>query len=286
MKHFILTIICTFMCMSASAYDTWSQLIDQATPVDTARYKVTYALKYKYHPKIQDYYDDTRVVQIGKNCIKDYSDIIQHYDSLATEQIRRGADSYSNASGMPWLIELVRQTRGTSASLRLRLSLNVNTLVYADSVPAINWTFLPEESTSILGYECSKATGEFAGRRYTAWFTSELPLPYGPYKFGGLPGLILKIEDAEQQFIWEAVGFERSDEPIMKYQYRNANEKNCSAEEAAKTLVRYFKSPVGFDIASMGGDASRLHIVGKDGKDIDIAKAAQQSIPYKPLEIK
>ena len=54
MKHFILTIICTFMCMSASAYETMSQLIDKATPVDTARYKVTYALKYKYHPKIQD----------------------------------------------------------------------------------------------------------------------------------------------------------------------------------------------------------------------------------------
>lgn len=51
MKHFILTIICTFMCMSASAYETMSQLIDKATPVDTARYKVTYALKYKYHPK-------------------------------------------------------------------------------------------------------------------------------------------------------------------------------------------------------------------------------------------
>lgn len=47
MKHFILTIICTFMCMSASAYETLSQLIDRATPVDTARYKVTYALKYK-----------------------------------------------------------------------------------------------------------------------------------------------------------------------------------------------------------------------------------------------
>ena len=57
---------------------------------------------------------------------------------------------------------------------------------------------------TFMGYDCRKATVDFAGRTYTAWFTPEIPLPFGPYKFGGLPGLILKIEDAERQFVWEA----------------------------------------------------------------------------------
>ncbi|MCM1141328.1 MAG: GLPGLI family protein [Muribaculum sp.] len=286
MKQLFVIILCSLLSISVSAYELCSQLIDKASPIDTAQYKITYTLKYKYHPDYRDYYDDTRIVQIGKRNIKDYSDIIQHFDSLATEQVRRGASSYSNVSGMPWPIEIVRPVRGTSANLRLRLSLNINTLIYTDSIQAIDWKFVPEENMSILGYECSKAIGEFAGRTYTAWFSSELPLPYGPYKFGGLPGLILKIEDIEQQFIWEAIGFERSNEAIMKYQYENANEKTCTAEEAAKTLTRYFKSPVSFEIASFGGDSRRIHIVGKDGKEIDNTEAAKQSIPYKPLEIK
>lgn len=284
MKQLILFIYAAF-CLTASAQETCSRLIDKATPVDTARYKVTYSLKYKYHPDIRNYYDDTRIVQIGRHCIKDYSDIINHFDSLATEQIRRGAEAYSNVSGNPWPLEIIRPTRGHSADLRYRL-IHGAFFTYPDSVPAIKWEFPEEATTTILGYECNKATADFAGRTYTAWFASELPLPFGPYKFGGLPGLILKIEDSERQFIWEAIGFERSDAPIMEYTYQDGNDKRCTVSEMDKTLARYFQSPVNFLIASFGGDSRRVHIVGKDGKEMDTSEATKQSIPYKPLEIK
>ncbi len=62
------------------------------------------------------------------------------------------------------------------------------------------------------------------GRNYSAWYTFELPLPFGPYKFGGLPGMIVQIQDDEGQFIWVMKGFERVKEPIYVYEY--PNEKN------------------------------------------------------------
>lgn len=284
MRHLIL-LICAFLYIGAVAQETVSRIIDKATPVDTARYKVTYSLKYKFHPDKKDYYDDTRIVQIGRHHIKDYSDIINHFDSLATKQLESGASSYSNVSGMPWPLEITRPIRGAMADMKYRLSISTS-FVYSDSVPKIDWEFMPEAGDSILGYECSKATAEFAGRRYTAWFTSEIPLPFGPYKFGGLPGLILKIEDSERQFTWEATGFERSDTPIMDYTYRDSSDRRCSAADVDKTLARFFRSPVGFLIESMGGDGSRVHIVGKDGKVMKNADAVKQSIPYKPLEIR
>ncbi len=280
----LLLIIFAALCIKVSAQETVSRIIDKTTPVDTARYKVTYALKYKFHPDQQSVYDDTRIVQIGSRKIKDYSDIINHFDSLATEQIRRGADSYANVSGNPWPLEIIRPIRGANADLKYRLSISTF-FEYSDSIPSLKWEFLPEVST-VLGYECSKATTEFAGRRYTAWFTPEIPLPFGPYKFGGLPGLILKIEDAENQFAWQAVGFERSNSPIMEYIYQDGNDRKCSASDVDKTLVRFFKSPVAFLIASLGGDGSRVHIVDKDGKRMNNTDAANKSIPYKPLEIK
>ena len=284
MKQLILLMF-VILGVAASAQETCSRLIDKATPIDTAKYKVTYSLKYKFHPRQVDCFDDTRIVQIGKRSIKDYSDIINHFDSLATEQVRRGASSYSNVSGMPLPLEIIRQKRGSDADMKYRVGIS-GFFVYKDSVPSIQWEFSPEESTSILGYECNKATADFAGRTYTAWFTSELPLPFGPYKFGGLPGLILKIEDSEKQFIWEAVGFEKSNAPIMQYTYQDGNDKHCSASDVDKTLARFFQSPVAFMIASFGGDSSRVHIVGKDGKEMDTTEAAKQSIPYKPLEIR
>lgn len=282
---YLLSLLFVFLWITGAAQQTCSRIIDCATPVDTARYKVTYSLKYKFHPDQRDAYNDTRIVQIGKHRVKDYSDIINHFDSLATDQVRRGAESYSNVSGEPWPLEIVRPIRGEKADLKYRLSISAF-FVYPDSVPSLEWNFRDEETDSIIGYDCRKATVEFAGRSYTAWFTPEIPLPFGPYKFGGLPGLILKLEDAERQYIWKAMGFERDNSPIMEYTYRDGNDKRCSAADVKKTLVRYFKSPVGFMISEMGGDSSRVHIVGKDGKVMNNADASQMSIPYKPLEIK
>lgn len=282
---YLISLLFVFLWITGAAQETCSRIIDRATPVDTARYKVTYSLKYKFHPDQRDAYNDTRIVQIGKHSVKDYSDIINYFDSLATEQVRRGAESYSNVSGNPWPLEIIRPIRGENADLKYRLSISAF-FVYPDSVPSLEWNFSDEETDSIMGYDCRKATVEFAGRSYTAWFTPEIPLPFGPYKFGGLPGLILKLEDAERQYIWEAVGFERANAPIMEYTYRDGNDRRCSATDVAKTLVRYFKSPVGFMISEMCGNGSRIHIVGKDGKVMNNADASQMSIPYKPLEIK
>lgn len=282
---YLISLLFVFLWITGAAQETCSRIIDRATPVDTARYKVTYSLKYKFHPDQRDAYNDTRIVQIGKHSVKDYSDIINYFDSLATEQVRRGAESYSNVSGNPWPLEIIRPIRGEKADLKYRLSISAF-FVYPDSVPSLEWNFSDEETDSIMGYDCRKATVEFAGRRYTAWFTPEIPLPFGPYKFGGLPGLILKLEDAERQYIWEAMGFERDNAPIMEYTYRDGYDRRCSATDVAKTLVRYFKSPVGFMISEMCGNGSRIHIVGKDGKVMNNVDASQMSIPYKPLEIK
>jgi GLPGLI family protein len=56
------------------------------------------------------------------------------------------------------------------------------------------WKILPDKQ-KIGAYNAQKATTSFGGREWTAWFTTELPFQDGPYKFYGLPGLIVKIED-------------------------------------------------------------------------------------------
>ncbi|MCI4666846.1 MAG: GLPGLI family protein [Bacteroidia bacterium] len=48
-------------------------------------------------------------------------------------------------------------------------------------------------------FTCHKAETSFRGRTYTAWYTKDIPVPYGPWKFNGLPGLILEVEDAKSE---------------------------------------------------------------------------------------
>ena len=58
----------------------------------------------------------------------------------------------------------------------------------------ITWKILPEK-LKIGDFETQKAETEMYGRKWIAWFTTEIPIQDGPYKFRGLPGLIVKIED-------------------------------------------------------------------------------------------
>jgi len=74
-------------------------------------------------------------------------------------------------------------------------SLKSNILVQ-DSIINIYWD-IDTSSTNepLLGYKCNKATGRFRGRNYTVWFTTEIPVKFGPWKLHGLPGLVLKVKD-------------------------------------------------------------------------------------------
>lgn len=64
------------------------------------------------------------------------------------------------------------------------------------------WKILPE-TAKIGDYKTQKAETEFAGRTWYAWFTTEIPFQDGPYKFSGLPGLIVKVEDDKGDYSFD-----------------------------------------------------------------------------------
>jgi GLPGLI family protein len=71
--------------------------------------------------------------------------------------------------------------------------------LYEDTWIKIDWK-IQEDIMKIGNFNCKKAIGVYRGRTYIAWFTEEIPLPYGPWKLFGLPGLILQAEDTEKMF--------------------------------------------------------------------------------------
>lgn len=68
-----------------------------------------------------------------------------------------------------------------------------------------NWK-IDAQKEKIGAYNAQKATTEYGGRKWTAWFTADIPLQDGPFKFHGLPGLIVKVTDDGNNYSWELKG--------------------------------------------------------------------------------
>jgi len=82
-----------------------------------------------------------------------------------------------------------------------------------DSIAGFDWKITAEKKT-VLGYTCQKATLNFRGRNYDAYFTDNIPYQDGPWKFSGLPGMILEVQSDESDMtisiVAEKVEFKKS----------------------------------------------------------------------------
>lgn len=75
------------------------------------------------------------------------------------------------------------------------LSLDMN--IQDNLTHLFNWE-LKDGQKEILGYQCKRATVLFRGREFEAWYTTAIPVQNGPYKFHGLPGLILEVKTTQK----------------------------------------------------------------------------------------
>lgn len=84
---------------------------------------------------------------------------------------------------------------------KIRTVDNIDQKQYHYQEPAIPLAWnIEEEAKDVMGYPAQKATSHFAGRHYIAWFTTEIPIPDGPYVFSGLPGLIIELYDTQDHY--------------------------------------------------------------------------------------
>lgn len=144
-----------------------------------------------------------------------------------------------------------------------------------------DWKILSDKE-KIGEYNTQKATVDFGGRQWTAWFSSDIPLRDGPYKFFGLPGLIVKIEDADKNYSWELKGNKKVDNweeqsYAEKIQQRGANKITIVSEEKFdKTLAEYKKDPFASARPMMSKEMLSQKMPGSDQTIGDLVKQQEK----------
>lgn len=90
-----------------------------------------------------------------------------------------------------------------------------HTVRLAEPIPVIRWT-VEKDTREIEGFRCQKATCRFRGRNYTAWFTTDIPCNWGPWKLHGLPGAILEAYDDTNEVSFYATGVKRGETTVER----------------------------------------------------------------------
>jgi len=125
---------------------------------------------------------------------------------------------------------------------------------------SLSWKIL-SETTKIGEYKVQKAEADFGGRKWTAWFTTDLPYQDGPYKFSGLPGLIVKAEDTEGDYSFDLMkNYKITEFPAMS-QFGNVIK--VKRTDFVKQQEKFKTDPMAF--MSQGGSSGPRMGVNRSG---------------------
>ncbi len=115
------------------------------------------------------------------------------------------------------------------------------------------WNIIADSTTNILGYECMLAVARFRGRVWHAWFSPEIPFPEGPWKLWGLPGLILKAYDSNQDYIFTAQEISDMNTGYVEYfDYAPPPTFTTSRRKALQRKWKVYQEDISYKVAMSG----------------------------------
>ncbi len=200
------------------------QAIAREPVLDRAYMKCLYRYIYTFDTLKNELRDDLLILQIGKEVSKCYSYYTFQCDSLRrtpdgakvwSELFRRAIEKDGIYGDFPHVrMSTYVYKNYPTGQMTITDRISLQDYCYVDSLHTQTWT-MGDSTREVLGYTCQQATADFRGRRWTAWFATDIPISDGPWKLGGLPGLILEAYDEGKQHVFTAVGLERVKDELI-----------------------------------------------------------------------
>lgn len=228
----------------------------------------------------------TAILQIGRSyaCFKDYTafqtDSVSQISNVSKEEV----DKYhlQEMKNDLFFDQTVYQNY-PKGNLSVFGVITPNYYTYAESGRPVVWN-LEEETDTICGYVCKKATGEYGGRTWTAWYAQEIPAAFGPWKLCGLPGLVMAANDAENIHRFEAIGFRNGTTLIVAPDFPNVV--SVTREKFVKAKNKFEENPMGnLPAESVSEMTVRKHENGKGSVFINGVQLRMRPNGYIPLEL-
>ena len=238
--------------------------------------------------------EDYLVLEVGTKYSKYYSDNVRRRDSLMNAVINNnGAGLDVNRLRSMNMSDLLASSgikSGGNGDVVLK-KLTENKLSYFSQIAASHYEYeepigemqweIQSDTMTILSFLCQKATTTFRGREFEAWFAAEIPVFNGPWKFHGLPGLILKVSDKDNEFRFECVDITQESSPIV---HTKNNYLKTSRKDFMKLQKKHHDDPMGSLRASMPQGATVvMRNIDESGRTVNVGE--NYKLSYNPIEL-
>ncbi|MDX1720365.1 MAG: GLPGLI family protein, partial [Salegentibacter mishustinae] len=164
---------------------------------DKFEYKVTYKLTYSQDSTALDESKSEYMILFTGDELSKFSS--RAVTLAKTYEIRGNKGTTSPQAVSEFHYQILKQVETGKLFYTLKIPKMNDRFFYTEELDQFKWEILAE-TKSIKDFKVQKAKTSFRGRNYIAWFTPEVPISEGPYKFNGLPGLILEIADTDKHW--------------------------------------------------------------------------------------
>lgn len=260
MNRIITTIILCFVAIVATAQNKTGIKVEYNYHFFTVRgYEVNRAMILtSSNTKSKFYNSDTNRIDSICNTPEGKAEFEAYYNSVSDKQQNRLTR---------WEKMFVEKNRETNEMTVYDTVAGEDRYYYNESLGGINWV-MKDSTERILGYDCQMAECDYHGRHWKVWFTQDIPIPDGPWKLNGLPGLILKAKEDAGQYEFTAVGIE-SYEGEIEPVYQKDLYSRIDRKELLQTKRLIDENMGGFISARTGVNLPNNMSSLRTNKDID-----------------
>ena len=238
---------------------------EEKTVLDNLNYRITYDLTFQPSTDTVATSNEKMVLLVGDSTSLFFSQNAFIRDSIMASFKSDKADISQMMAAMQsapksiFSYEVIK--RQNSQKVTYQEKVFMDKLAYEEDLPAMKWNITSETATK-ADYPCQKATTSYGGRDYEAWFTFQIPIQDGPYKFSGLPGLIVEMHDAENHYHFTMIGLQKV--PSGEITVAQNKLLNVSKEKFTEMKADFAENPFKMINASGGSITMR----SKDGKEM------------------
>jgi len=246
-------------------------------------HRFIYEYKFKPDSSSADYRNVNMALDINPTDVKFYD-----YENVLNDSINKKGGRNYNWTGAP----VIKRSKNSYQNTNYEMMMDYFSYTTTDKM---DWKL--ENDTKTSGqYTLQKATTNFGGRQWTAWFCKDVNISEGPYKFRGLPGLIFELNDSKDNFIFKLVKSQKIEKTYDTSDFMEAfagkKPLNLKMADMHKMMLQFYNDPMKelrekFDDVPPGTfQVGGARITSKD-QFKEMAKVMQRHIlkSYNPLDL-